>query len=328
MKKQIIFIIGILFLLNLAICVSALGYSEDENGTPFYKSEFEIRTPSVNINNLITLNPSSQPAEPKLGMIYLDSISKRLEFYNGEEWYAIALEKISTIPQQQAEKAIVEKNAVQACEKSVSCGEWGDCINNYQAVTCITTDEVCNKHTDIKTRDCVPENFSVSNSAVTSNNTRGASENASPSEIIPPESTSAEATSPSEPATTEAIPNETVPEQLFDITFDLEQTILGKNDKLVVWVTLQNFGTQYVPARLIYTIKDKTGNEIYKEIEETRVYTNQFIVKTFDNLVLEDGEYTLSMNLEYSGIVEKFSKNFSVETGLINSIKRFFKNLF
>ena len=75
----------------------------------------------------------------------------------------------------------------------------------------------------------------------------------------------------------------------FDITFDLEENSLGKSDKLVMWITLQNFGKRYVPARLIYSVTDEVGVEVYREFEEVRVYTDQSIIKRFDNLVLEEG---------------------------------------
>jgi len=341
MKKQIIFIIGIFLLLNLIMGVSALGYTEDENGIPSYESEFRIKAPSITLNSLITLKPSTEPATPELGMIYLDLDSKRLKFYDGEGWYAIALEKVSTISEQQVEKAVEKKGEVQTCEKSVDCGEWGDCINNYQSMTCITIDEICNKYTDTETKDCISENPFELPSAAKDSLDAGSSDATMPAETAPetttPAETAPETTAPaetpsetadSEPAPAESSPSESAPEQLFDITFDLEQNSLGKSDKLVVWVTLQNFGKRYVPARLVYSITNKTGNEVYREFEEIRVYTDQSIIKRFDNLSLVNGEYTLSMDVEYAGIVEKFSSSFSVETGLFSAIKRFFVNWF
>jgi len=91
---------------------------------------------------------------------------------------------------------------------------------------------------------------------------------------------------------------------------------------------LQNFGKRYVPARLIYSVLDETGEEIYGTFEEVRVYTDESIIKRFDDLTLEEGNYKLVMEVEYAGIIEQFEDDFSVESGLFSSIKRFFMRLF
>ena len=93
-----------------------------------------------------------------------------------------------------------------------------------------------------------------------------------------------------------------IPEELFDITFDLEESSLVGSDKLIVWVTLQNFGKKYVPARLIYIVTDEFGVEVYKNIEEVRVYTDEAIITKFEDLILSEGDYNLKMEIEYAGI--------------------------
>lgn len=140
MKRQIIFGIEALLFLNLIISVGAISYGEDENKNQFYKSEFEFRAPDITIDKLITLQPNSEPENPVFGMIYLDINSRKLKFYDGFDWYGIALEK--------------EK----ICNSSKDCKNWGDCINDYQTKTCLIVNEYCSKSEVIEKQDCSSEN--------------------------------------------------------------------------------------------------------------------------------------------------------------------------
>ncbi len=313
-KKIIMFGIRILLVLTLFTGVSAFSYDEDDNGNPFLESEFNIKVPSITINDLFTLKPSSEPANPELGMIYFDVNSKRLKLYDGTGWYSIALEKVSSVSKQQVKKTIEKKKEVQICSTSTECDDWGDCINNYESMICITINESCNKYEDVETRDCV-------------------SESPFEEEIIEAETSaeSEEVTETEENETTEEPSNESkesIPEELFDITFDLEENSLGSSDKLVIWITLQNFGKRYVPARLIYTVTNDQGEEVYRNFEEVRVYSDESLIKTFSDLTLDEGEYNLMLEVEYAGIIEDFSNGFVVETGIWAGIKRFFGGMF
>ncbi len=361
-KKLFTLVVGILLVLTMFPAISSFEYGEDNEGNPFYKADAEMKVPSINIEDLFILQPSSEPSSPEIGMIYFDSGNKKLKLYDGTGWYSIALEKVSTISKQQVKETIKEKSSVQECSESTECGEWGDCINNYQSMTCITIDEDCNKYQDTETRDCVSD-FKLESSAKDSHKI---TESVDSEETAETENIEADETkeTPSETdETSESVeesgiekeseedeeveveqeevkekeskeekeepePAEETPEELFDITFDLEELSLGKSDKLVVWVTLQNFGKRYVPARLVYSVFDKEGKEVYKKFEEIRVYTDESIITKFDDLTLKEGDYKLAMRVEYAGIVEEFSDDFSVETGIISSVKRFFKGLF
>jgi len=395
MKKRKNIIIGV-FILVMLISITgiyAFDYNEDDDGNPFLESEFSVKAPQITIKELVTLQPSTEPQNPEAGMIYFDVVENRLKLYDGTGWYAFALEKVSTISKQQVKEKVEKKGEVQTCSESTNCGEWGDCINNYQSMICVSVDASCNKYEDTETRDCVSD-FQLESSAKESHDvgettdtitgtttdsdeetTEGtASETTTSepqeecSEVCEEVCTDGEETC-SEECTEEESCSEScstddegvesceetcetsesceevceageesceevceevceVPDELFDITFDLEQNSLSKSDKLVIWVTLQNFGKRYVPARMIYTVTDETGVEVYKKFEEIRVYTDESIIKQFDDMVLEEGDYVLSMSVEYAGIVEEFSDDFSIETGLINAIKRFFSGWF
>ena len=339
MKKQIITtIIGILLVLTLFAGVSAFSYDEDEEGNPFLESEFDVKVPSISIRDLFILQPSSEPVNPELGMIYFDVESKRLKLYDGTGWYAIALEKVSSVSKKQVIKKIDKKGEIQTCTASTECGDWGDCINNYQSMICVTIDENCNKHEDTETRDCVTEspfeeeitqaiNEEDAEEKAGEDVEEEAETSAESEEVVEEESESEFVEEEPEPAE-EAPAEEAIPEELFDITFDLEENSLSSSDKLVVWITLQNFGKRYVPARLIYTITDEQGVEVYRKFEEVRVYSDESLIKTFSDLTLDQGAYNLMLEVEYAGIVEDFELGFSVETGFWAGIKRFFGGLF
>ena len=347
MHKQIKIVLVILLVLTMFSVVSGFDYNEDDDGNPFLESEFDVRVPQMSVRNLFILQPSSEPSNPELGTIYFDANSKRIKLYDGTGWYALALEKVSSVSKEQVKKDVEKKSEVQTCEDSIECGEWGDCINNYQSMTCISIDENCNKYEDTETRDCISD-FELESAAKGSHDveliedeTSDGSDSPEEGEEGSEESTEAEEEIEEEtkkvkdPKTKEVesdtdSPKESseIPEELFDITFDLEESSLSKSDELIVWITLQNFGKRYVPARLIYVVTDIEGNEIYKEFEEIRVYSDESIIKRFEGLVLEKGVYTLSMKVEYASIVEEFSDEFSVEEGVFNSIKRFFTRMF
>ncbi len=330
-KKILIFGIGIFLVLIMFIGVSAFDYNEDNDGNPFYEADAEIKVPSISIRDLLVLQPSSEPANPELGMIYFDANSKRLKLYDGTGWYSIALEKVSSISKQQVKETIEKKGEVQTCDTSTECGDWGDCINNYQSMTCVTIEESCDRYEDVETRDCVSD-FKLESSAsgeTTESTETEESETTEEAETSTESEEEAASEPESEPEPAEEAPaEEAIPEELFDITFDLEENSLSSSDKLVVWITLQNFGKRYVPARLIYTVTDEQGKEVYRKFEEVRVYSDESLIKTFSDLTLDQGEYNFMLEVEYASIVEDFELGFSVETGIWAGIKRFFGGMF
>jgi len=343
MGNKIMLFFGIFLILSLSVGVSAFDYSEDDEGNAFLETEDKVIAPQITIRDLVTLQPSVEPANPEIGTIYFDSASGRLKLYDGSGWYAFALEKVSSVSKKQVKERVEENDKIKSCSESIECGDWGDCINNYQSMICVSVSEDCNKYEDTETRDCVSD-FKLESAAKESHDVdvvseeeiaeEEVSEEVSEEEVVAEEGVESEEEGVEEEVVEEEVVEEElevaeeVPEELFDITFDLEENSLGGSDKLVVWVTLQNFGKRYVPARIIYGVSDVEGEEVYREFEEIRVYTDQSIIKRFDNLVLEEGDYVLSMRVEYAGIVEEFSGGFVVETGLWAGIKRFFGGWF
>jgi hypothetical protein len=331
-KKTITIITGILLVLTMFSVVSAFDYSEDDYGNTFLETEDEVRVSTIIIKDLFILQPSSEPTIPELGMIYFDEDSKRLKFYDGTGWYAIALEKISSISKEQVKETIEKKAELESCSVSTECGDWGDCINNYQSMTCVTIDESCEKYEDSETRDCVSD-FKLESSAKDSldvETTEALEEECNEvcEDVCEAGEEVCEETCEEVCEVSQRDDSGEPPEELFDITFDLDQNSLSGSDELIAWITLQNFGKKYVPARLIYIIIDEQGEEVYRAFEEIRVYSDESFIKTFSDLALEQGAYNLRLEVEYAGIVEDFESSFSVETGIWAGIKRFWQGIF
>lgn len=326
----------LLILLISIIPVKGIGYIEKDDGTYYYEIDSEVRTQKITINDLITLLPQTEPENPVFGMIYLDISSKKLRFYDGFDWYNIALEK--------------EK----ICNSSKDCKEWGDCINGYQTKACLIVNEYCSKSEIIEKQDCSFENpFQEKIKEVES------VENITPktpTQIATPEAPTEQPQAPPEtPTETSQIPeapteetitgnvvteikgsgwlerfldffkrlssvtgniingmNEPISEELSNINFKLEEKSLSNSDKLVAMITIQNLGEKYVPARLYYIVKDKKENEAYMEFEEIRVSKDYSITKRFDSLNLNYGSYTLNLKVEYLGISKEFKEDFTI----------------
>lgn len=104
-----------------------------------------------------------------------------------------------------------------------------------------------------------------------------------------------------------------LPAQLFDIKLELEKNRIPLDEKLIAWVTFESFGTEPTPVNLTYTILDDSGNGVYSELGEVIVYTEEFIIKNFENLNMGIGEYSLELIVEYSNVTEEFRQNFTIE---------------
>jgi len=96
---------------------------------------------------------------------------------------------------------------------------------------------------------------------------------------------------------------------------------------LVVRFSLESFGRRFVSARLVYTIVDSEGNSVYSDLDETRIYTERVVTRKFEDLDLKEGEYTLMIDLEYAGIIEKFNQKFEIKAGPLEKIRAFFDKI-
>lgn len=111
-----------------------------------------------------------------------------------------------------------------------------------------------------------------------------------------------------------------LPAQLFDITLRLEDDTISDSKELTAWVSFESFGTEPTPADLTYIILDESGNEVYSEIGDVIVYTEEFVIKKFDKLDLEFGKYTLDLLIEYADVTEEFKQDFEVKEQKIDEV--------
>ena len=288
-----------------------------------------------------------------------------------EQGYIVNIKKPIVLEKEEVEKVIEKEEIEKGCVYSQTCGEWGDCINDYQTRICVTINENCSESEDTETKDCIAKSpfkevaeEEVVEEEVVEEETEEiveeeveeiceevceeVCEETCKEECHEEESCHEECSGEGEEQickevceikeVCEEVCEETckeeckevckIPEELFDITFELEEDLLKESSDLVVWITLQNFGKRYVPARLIYIITNEEGEEAYKKFEETRVYTDKFTIKKFDDLILEEGNYDISLKVEYAGITEEFEDTFIVKRNIFYKVIRFFKGIF
>ena len=106
-------------------------------------------------------------------------------------------------------------------------------------------------------------------------------------------------------------------EQLFDISFFLEETLLKSSDELTAVVTLESFGTQTTDIRLSFIILDEEGNELHTEQQVVSVETERVLRKKFVGLNLRRGEYTIVLETLYNvDVFDEFSQDFEIRRSL------------
>lgn len=103
-------------------------------------------------------------------------------------------------------------------------------------------------------------------------------------------------------------------EQLFDITFTLEDTVLEDLEKLSAVVTFESFGTVPTPVNLTFIILDSNGNELYREKESIVVEVEEFLRWNYDNLGrLPKGKYIAVLETLYGdNVFDEFKQSFII----------------
>ena len=106
-----------------------------------------------------------------------------------------------------------------------------------------------------------------------------------------------------------------IPEQLFDITFNLEDSLIQSSDELIGIVTFESFGTELTLVKLLFTILDQEGKEVHSEEAQITVETEKSLRKTFENLDLKQGKYTLILTTLYNvNVVDEFRQEFEISS--------------
>ena len=101
--------------------------------------------------------------------------------------------------------------------------------------------------------------------------------------------------------------------QLFDIKFELIRKTVEKTEDLDTRVTFENFGSEPTPVNMIFTFLDSDDKEVYSEEDNLIVETEKVLIKEFNYLNLEKGDYTLVLTTLYNvDIEDEFRKKFTI----------------
>jgi len=104
-----------------------------------------------------------------------------------------------------------------------------------------------------------------------------------------------------------------IPAQLFDIKLEIEETTVQFSNKLTAWVRFENFGTEPIPVNMTYIILDRYETKLYTDQDSAVVWTEELIIKKFDNLELPDGKYVLMLHTLYgNNVFDEFRQDFEV----------------
>ncbi len=106
----------------------------------------------------------------------------------------------------------------------------------------------------------------------------------------------------------------TAPEQLFDITFNLDDTIIQNANELSGVITFESFGQVPTPVNLTFTITDKAGIEFYREESEITVEVEELLRWNYEGLELDEGKYTAILETLYNvDVKDEFRQEFEIK---------------
>ncbi|MCW8966803.1 MAG: hypothetical protein OQK82_09000 [Candidatus Pacearchaeota archaeon] len=101
--------------------------------------------------------------------------------------------------------------------------------------------------------------------------------------------------------------------QLFDINFNLENTVISGTEELVARTELYSFGSEPTPVNLKYAFFDETGKELYSKEDYIIVETEKVISEKFGDLGFSNGKYSLVLTTLYNvNIKDEFVRKFEI----------------
>jgi len=123
------------------------------------------------------------------------------------------------------------------------------------------------------------------------------------------------------------IPASELPSQLFDIALIVDQTQINNASDLTARVTFISFGRENTPVEMTFTIIDENGKEYYRSTDKTIIQTEGVFNKTFKDLILAKGKYTLVLNTLYNtNIRDEFKQGFKVGSFTMTTLNSFLLN--
>jgi len=106
-------------------------------------------------------------------------------------------------------------------------------------------------------------------------------------------------------------PNEEIAcsEVLFDISLKLNNINLTQSKNLLFDLNLsENLSGEEIDVHIKYSILDEENNEIFSQIETKAIKEKLNIHKTIDEVILEDGIYTLRTDILYGNLQRAFAE--------------------
>ena len=127
-------------------------------------------------------------------------------------------------------------------------------------------------------------------------------------------------TAPVEEPEKEIEVEEEILEQLFDVTFTLDNFLIHDVGELSGVVTFESFGTEPTPVNLTFILLDSSGKEIYREMSSITVTTEEILRWNYEGVrELSEGKYTVILETLYNvDVVDEFRQEFEIEGGMVN----------
>jgi len=124
---------------------------------------------------------------------------------------------------------------------------------------------------------------------------------------------------------TGVVKEEEKPKQLFDISFEIQDSLILNVSDLTTMVTFENFGTIPTEVEMTFVIQDESKDQVYLEKHSIEVETVSLFIKKFEGIDLDFGKYTIYLRTIYNGDVEDiFSKEFEIRSKISKSGKQLF----
>jgi len=95
------------------------------------------------------------------------------------------------------------------------------------------------------------------------------------------------------------IPTDVEYYELFDIKVSLSRNTIYSPTDLTAMTEFTNFGEGPSAIRLIYSIINSEGNEVFTGIDEKIVETDEVVIKKFNTLNIPYGDYTIKTTIYY-----------------------------
>ena len=303
--------------------VTSFSYEETDEGNPYYFADADVYVPNINIEDVVILSPTSEPNEPKIGMIYFDKKDDILRFYDGNKWRTITFDgtvsKVSSSDEKDEEEEEREEETDLEISDSGGEDESSSDIDSEESSTEIQEEEctkICEEVCEPGEKIC--EEREEVCEEVCSEECSGEGEEEECSEVCeevcePGEEICEEGEEVCEEVCSEEC--SIIPEQLFDISLRIDENIIETSDDLFAIITFESFGRVPTPVSLKFEILDENNNKVYQEKDSLVVEVEEVKTKSFKNLNLVEGNYRLVLTTLYDvDVQDAFIQEFEVKT--------------